>query len=100
MNQSSKESMLYLMRFIEQYIEETICNVLEDSQEDPEYSAVTTANAIICYIEAMRELDIVLPYTDVRGYFMHNNFHDQDWQKFETSRQKESAYYIGKQWKT
>ena len=100
MDQTSKEATLYLMRFIEQYIEESICNVLEDSQEDPEHSAVTTANVIMCYIEAMKTLDIALPYTDVKGYFLHNNFSQQDWEKFESSRQKESVYYTGKQWET
>lgn len=100
MNSASQEAMLYLMRFIDHLIEESICNVLEDSLEDPHFSAVTTANMIACYMTVMQELQKDLPYTDIKGYFLHNQFSNEEWKKFENSRLKESAYYIGKQWKT
>ena len=99
MNQTSQEDLLYLMRFVDNQIEESICNVLEDSLDDPQHSAVTTANMILCYISVMRALQRALPFTDIKGYFLHNQFSIEDWEKFEKSRQKESSYYIGKQWK-
>lgn len=98
MNHISQEAILYLMRFVDNHIEESICNVLEDSLEDPQYSAVTTANMILCYISVMRELQKDIPYTDIKGYFLHNQFSNDEWEKFENCRLKESPYYVGKQW--
>ena len=95
-----KNELLYLMHFLERDIEESICGVLDDSLDDPHYSAVTTANMIVCYIMSMKALEMPVPYTDVKGYFFYNHFSEEDFLRFETSRKKESAYYAGYQWDT
>ena len=98
MNHAFQEAMMYLMWFVDHHIDESICNVLEDSLEDPQYSAVTTTNMILCYISVMKELQKDIPYVDVKGYFLHKQYSNEERKKFEDSRLKESSYYIGKQW--
>ena len=95
---SFKDEMLYLMRFISNDIEVLTNNVIDDSETDPEYSAVTAENMIICYIETMRGIGIKLPYYDVKSYFKACYFSDSDYEVFEKKREIEAQYYIGKQW--
>lgn len=87
--------MLHIQRFD---IELLIENVLEDSEVDPHYSAVTATNLVKCYIEIMKELGEKLPYTDVEGFIKHNGFSEQEYLVFEKKRQKESEYYRGVQY--
>lgn len=74
-----------------------IYDVLNDSEEDPHYSAVTATNRIKCYIDVMNSLGNKLPYHDVKGFFQYYDFSEEEYQQFESSRKKESEYYIGKQ---
>lgn len=50
------------MKFIDDYMEKAVYEVLKDSKDDPHYSAVTTANIIKCYIDVMKHFDVELPY--------------------------------------
>lgn len=74
-----------------------IYDVLNDSEEDPHYSAVTATNRIKCYIDVMNSIGKELPYNDVKGFFNYYSFTEEEYQKFESSRKKESEYYTGKQ---
>lgn len=94
----AKEQLLYLLKFTDHYIETLICNVLSDSVSDPEYSAVTTANLIKCYIDVMKTQGRELPYEDVKGYFEYNCFTGKEFECFEQKRIMESCYYKGKQY--
>lgn len=96
MDNNIEEKILYLMNFIDDYMEKSVYKVLEDSKDDPHYSAVTTANIIKCYIDVMKHFDVELPYSDVREYFEDSLFTDEEYKAFEESRIKESEYYIGK----
>lgn len=58
--------MLHIQRFD---IELLIENVLEDSEEDPHYSAVTATNLVKCYIEMMRELGENLLFLFLMDWF-------------------------------
>ncbi len=87
--------MLHIQRFD---IELLIENVLEDSEEDPHYSAVTATNLVKCYIEIMEELGEELPYSDVEGFIRNIGFSEQEYLLFEKKRRKESEYYCGVQY--
>lgn len=57
------EKLKYLLNDMDVNIGELIDNVLNDSETDPHYSAVFTANKIKCYIQIMNELGEKLPYS-------------------------------------
>ena len=92
-----KDELLYLMNYVIYYIDELINNVLEDSESDPHYSAVTAQNMLLSYIAVMNELRIALPYNDIAGYFLDSNHTESEYQLFEKKRSIESSYYVGKQ---
>lgn len=96
MDKNIEEKILYLMNFIDDYMEKAVYEVLADSKEDPQYSAVTTANIIKCYIDVMKHFDAELPYSDIKEYFEDSLFTAEEYKAFENSRIKESEYYIGK----
>ncbi len=92
------EKLTYLLQHLEGYIENTIYEVLADSEEDPQYSAVTATNLIKCHIEVEEALGHQLPYRSVEEYLRFNCFTSEEVEIFEQKRKHESAYYIGKQY--
>lgn len=84
----------YVIDFL---INEYIYLVLEDSCIDPEYSAVTLNNEMICYLEL---LDLVgLNSTKrVRDLFLSLGHTESEFDIFEEKRRKESVYYGSKQY--
>lgn len=87
--------MLHIQRFD---IELLIENVLNDSDNDPHYSAVTATNLVKCYIEIMHELGENLPYHDVKDFIKNIGFSEQEYLLFEEKRKKEALYYRGVQY--
>ena len=71
--------------------------VLDDSEEDPQYSAVTANNEIKCYIQIMQDIGAEIDYKDVKGFFKDASYTEEEYQLFEKKRAKESEYYIGYQ---
>lgn len=92
------EQVHYLMKHLDHYIENSVENVLSDSVEHPEFSAVTTANLIKCYIDVIKTLGYDVPYTDIKSYFFTKAYSLEEYVSFEERRKEESAYYIGKQY--
>lgn len=94
------EKLKYILTYTGYYIDQLIDNVMNDSEEDPEYSAVTLNNLIICFIYCQKKLDPAFPICTVRDYFLSTAFYaETDYMSFEEKRKKESAYYIGEQFK-
>lgn len=93
-----KEKLLFLLVFIEDYLDELIEKVLSDSKLDPHYSAVTVSNIIKCYIDTNKYLGKSLPYTDVKSYFKFNAYTEEEYTLFENIRKNEAEYFIGKQY--
>ena len=87
--------MLHIQRFD---IELLIENVLEDSEVDPHYSAVTATNLVKCYIEIMTGLGEKPTYSDVEGFIKKMGYSHKDYLLFEKKRKKESEYYRGIQY--
>ena len=98
-NNQINEKLLYLMGFIVDDIEVLINKVLADSESEPQWSAVTAENMILCYIDVMRKAGVSLPFCDVAGCFADCGFTECEYEKFEQKRKKEAQYYIGKQFR-
>ena len=92
------EKLKYMLRIHSIDIELLIENVIEDSDDDPHYSAVTATNLVKCYIEIMEELGEKLPYTNVEGFVRNIGFSEQEYLLFEMKRKKESEFYRGVQY--
>lgn len=75
-----------------------IKNVVNDSETDPHYSAVTASNKIKCYIDVMNELCEKPPFEDVIGFLESNGFTKEERALFDRHRKTESEYYIGKRY--
>lgn len=92
------EKVNYFLRMMYPTMEQYVDQVLNDSETDPEYSAVTASNVIKCYIQIMTDLDNALSFNNVEGFFKINGYTDEEYQRFEACRKKESQYYIGTQY--
>lgn len=93
----NKDKLLYILDFFDVYLMQFIQEILMDSKEDPHFSAVAANNMILCYLEIMTELGQKLPYNSVKEYFEFQGFDPEEYDAFERSRIKESAYYRGPQ---
>lgn len=89
-----KEKLLYLFNHLYCYTEDLLWKVLEDSEQDPHYSAVTTSNLIKCYIDVMSDMGKRLPYQNVEGYLDHC-LSEEEKALFKKKYETEIQYYIG-----
>ncbi len=94
----NKEKLLFILNYIDYRLPIDIEEVLNDSIEDPQYSAVYVNNLISCYIELLTQLGEELPYSDAKSFFLFNAFEEKEYELFENKRKKESEYYIGTQY--
>lgn len=78
----------YLVSYAEYCIINLLDNVMDDSEEDPEYSAVTVNNLIICLIKANELLRNECSIS-VKDYIITDaNYSECDYEKFERKRKK------------
>lgn len=87
----------YLIYF-EDYIVDFIEDVLKDSRDDPEWSAVAANNLIVCYIDIGKQVGLKIPYDDVEGFFEYNQFDKENYLIFDYLQTRESTYYRGKRY--
>ena len=88
-----KTALMYLLNSQQYDIEELVGAVLHDSETDPEYSAVTCANLIKCYIKVMQELTEDFDCNDMEEYFLKNQFTPEEYQLFIEKYNKEATYF-------
>ena len=88
----------FLLETVKAEIVILIKNVVNDSETDPHYSAVTASNKIKCYIDVMNELCEKPPFEDVVGFLESNGFTKEEQALFDRHRKTESEYYIGKRY--
>ena len=88
----------FLLETVKAEIVILIKNVVNDSETDPHYSAVTASNRIRCYIDVMNSLGEKLPFEDVIGFLEFNGFTKEEQALFDRHRKTESEYYIGKRY--
>ena len=87
----------YILRDTNFNLPTYIQEVLDDHLDKPDHSAVYVSNMIKCYINLMKQMGNQLPYQDVKGYIKYNDFNENEYERFEKIRKKESAYYKGEQ---
>lgn len=88
----------YLLKYSKYYIDQLIDFVMDDSESDPQYSAVTANNLLICFLQVHKMLDHTYPFHTVKEYFFATHYYtEKNYKVFEEKRRKESAYYIGEQ---
>lgn len=92
------EKVSYFLRMMYPTMEQYVDQVLNDSETDPEYSAVTASNIIKCYVQIMTDLGNAPSFNNVESFFKINGYTDEEYQRFEECRKKESQYYIGIQY--
>ncbi len=92
------EKISYFLRMMYPTMERYVDDVLSDSETDPEYSAVTAANIIKCYVQIMTDLGNPPSFDNVESFFEINGYTNEEYQRFEERRKKESQYYIGTQY--
>lgn len=85
---------------IEEWVKTDIINfidlVLKDSENDPQYSAVTANNRInvlLTYIATKNHTERM----PREKFFLQSGYSNNDFSQFEKKRIKESKYYIGEQ---
>lgn len=87
----------YLLNFLDYSIGKYIDDIMEDSQEDPEFSAVTLNNLILCYIHFLNRIEKDSVQT-VREVFELHGYTEDEFLSFEKKRIKEAEYYNGVQY--
>lgn len=97
MNNVNMEKLSYLLDYLEDCIASAVCDVLQDSGEDPQFSAVTVSNLIKCYMDIKYSIGQQTCFTSVEEYLQYNCFTTAEIQAFEEKRAREETYYMGKQ---
>ncbi len=92
------EKIKYFLTMVYPTMEMYVDQVLNDSKTDPDYSAVAASNVIKCYIQIMTDLGNPPSFNSVETFFKINGYTDEEYNRFEECREKESRYYIGVQY--
>ncbi len=98
MNFNTDEKLNYILEFVDDSITAFIDEVLEDSETDPEFSAVTLSNTITCYIDLLNRTNCN-PFQSLHEFFSAHGYSENEFKVFKQKREKEFAYYNGKQYK-
>lgn len=92
------EKLRFMLNSMRYDIEILIENVLQDSEDDPHYSAVTANSLVKCYIEIMEQLGDELPFSNVEEFIRNLGYSEDEYLIFEKKRMKEAVYYRGVQY--
>ena len=98
MNFNSDEKLNYILEFVDYSITQFVDEVLEDSEIDPEFSAVTLNNTIICYGDLLKDAECE-SFQSLYEFFLSHGYSETDFENVRQKREKESVYYNGKQYK-
>ncbi len=98
MDFNADEKLNYILEFVDYSISQFIDEVLDDSETDPEFSAVTLSNTIICYIDLLKATKGD-SFQSLYEFFLSHGYSEDDFKIFKQKREKESVYYNGKQYK-
>ena len=97
MDFSAEKELRFLLMWMDQYIDDLAYVVLNDSEEEPEKSAVALNNVIKCYIKVENEMGIHRGYSNVEEYLTNSCFTPEEIALIEKKRVKEAVYYRGEQ---
>ena len=93
---SEKEN--YLLQYLDFCIEKNVYEILADSVEDPQFSAVTANNLIKCYLDVTGAENGDVGASGVEAYLADRCFTPEEIKIFQHKVKEESKYYIGKQY--
>jgi len=93
-NRKALDYILWTTQFV---IEDNICSVIDDSEEDPHHSAVTTTNLIKCWLELKENIGEATGVKTLKEYFVYDRLPDEYYGIFEKKRKRESEYYRSEQ---
>jgi len=93
---NEKDILQALLGFSEEKAIVLVRNVLNDSEEDPHFSAVSATSRIFLLTELYHAIGMHPELTDLRSYLTGRGFSDSEYEFFEGSRKRESVYYSGK----
>jgi len=89
--------LLYLKEHIHYYISDLLDNVITDSEDDPDYSAVTLCNLIFCYQKVFEPKKDSDSCELIKEYILETNHTIDDFETIVSKFKIESEYYIGDQ---
>lgn len=95
---SIQDDFTFILKHTEGEICREIVNVLNDSDEDPHFSAVYVSNMIKCLLFVAEEAGFSFLCNDVLGFFVSHGFSEIQYRKFEENRKSEAEYYRDYQW--
>ncbi len=98
MDYNIDEKLNYILEFLDYSITQFVDEVIEDSETDPVFSAVTLSNTIICYNSLLKTTKCD-SFQSLYEFFLIHGYSENDFKKFKQKREKESVYYNGKQYK-
>lgn len=98
MDYNVNEKLNYILEFLDYSITQFVDEVIADSETEPEFSAVTLSNIIISYNSLLKIVKFD-SFKSLYEFFLTHGYSENDFRKFEQKREKESAYYTGKQYK-
>ncbi len=98
MIKNNHEATLYMLDWMDYMVERFVWEVLDDSETDPQYSAVTANNTIICYAAAARENGLTVRYGSTEQYFASKHLPEEAYRLFMRKLEREKDYYVGKIW--
>ena len=97
MNFSAEKELRFLLMHMDEYIDSFIYEILHDSEEEPEKSAVALNNVIKCFIKVENEMGIHRGYSNVAEYLAHACYTPEEIELIEKRRAKEAVYYRSEQ---
>lgn len=97
MSFSAEKELRFLLMHMDEYIDSFIYEILHDSEEEPEKSAVALNNVIKCFIKVENEMGIHRGYSNVAEYLAHACCTPEEIKLIEKKSAKEAVYYGGEQ---
>ena len=94
---TAEKELRFLLMHMDDYIDSFIYEILNDSEEAPEKSAVALNNVIKCFIKVENEMGIHRGYSNVEEYLAHSCCTPEEIALIEKKRAKEAVYYRGEQ---
>ena len=95
--QMNNEKVLFLLRAIQCKLDFYISDILNDTQSNPRYSAVYTSRLITCLIDLLTQLGKKPHYSDIESYFKFCAYTSEEYELFESIREKESRRLANEQ---
>ena len=96
--ENNREAIIYMLDWLDYQVENLVWAVLNDSETDPEFSAVTANNRIICFVAVALDNGLPISYRSTEEYFRQKLLPEECYHLFKTKIEQEETYYSGKIW--